>query len=103
MEVKAKICKELPVIKGNGQNGAYEIHPFIVEWDEETDRGAYTQSARLEFNIKNWNVDEIAKLIGTSERIPIGISIQVDTRNDRYYNTLYGHIRDERFKVARQY
>ena len=103
MEVKAKICKELPVKTGNGQNGAYEIHPFIVEWDEETDRGAYTQSAKLEFNIKNWDVKEIAKLIGTTERIPIGISIQVDSYDGKYYNSLYGYIRDERFKIARQY
>ncbi len=103
MEVKAKICKELPVITGNGQNGAYEIHPFIVEWDEETARGAYTQSAKLEFNIKNWDVKEIAKLIGTNERIPIGISIQVDSYDGKYYNSLSGYIRDERFRVARQY
>ena len=103
MEVKAKICKELPVKTGNGQNGAYEIHPFIVEWDEDTDRGVYTQSAKLEFNIKSWDVKEIARLIETKERVPIGITMQVDSRDGKYYNTLYGYILDERFKVARQY
>ena len=50
MLVQAKVCKELPLIEGDGRNGHYEIHPFIVEWEDEGPRGSYTQSAKIELN-----------------------------------------------------
>jgi hypothetical protein len=103
MLVQAKVCKELPLIEGDGRNGHYEIHPFIVEWEDEGPRGTYTQSAKIELNAKNYDVKAFAALIGSDERIPLGISIQVDTFNEKYYNGVYGYPQDEKFKLARQY
>jgi hypothetical protein len=34
MEIKAKICKVMPSVEGEGRNGHYKFTPFIIEWDE---------------------------------------------------------------------
>lgn len=69
MEIKAKICKVMPSVEGEGRNGHYKFTPFIIEWDEIENGRSFTQSAKVDFSEKTVKVADLAALVGTSERV----------------------------------
>lgn len=103
MVVEAKFCKALPITQGEGRNGHYEIHPYIVEWEEIDGGRAFTQSARVEFNVKNTKCDELDKLCGLPKTIKMNVSIQVREYKEKYYNEVTAYVLDQDYRIARQY
>ncbi len=103
MVIEAKICKELPITSGEGRNGHYEIHPYIIEWEEIDGGRSFTQSARVEFNVKSTKCDELNKLCGLPKTVKMNLSLQVREYQGRYFNEVSAHILDQEYRISRQY
>ncbi len=103
MEIKAKICKVLPVVEGEGRNGHYRFTPFIIEWDEIENGRSFTQSAKVDFSDKTVKVKELAALVGTTERLLMSLSINVQNGKGTQFTQISAYLRDDRYRVPRQY
>ncbi|MBQ2534208.1 MAG: DUF3127 domain-containing protein [Prevotella sp.] len=103
MVVQAKICKILPIISGEGRNGHYEIHPYIIEWEETDGARVFTQSAKIEFNVKSVKTGELDKIAGLPQTFTCNISIQVKEYNQRYFTEVSAGMIDSNYKIQRSY
>ena len=100
MEIKAKICKVMPSVEGEGRNGHYKFTPFIIEWDEIENGRSFTQSAKVDFSEKTVKV---ADLVGTSERVLMSLSINVVNGKEAQFTQVTAFLRDDKYRVPRQY
>lgn len=103
MEVFAKVKKVLPVRSGNGRNGIYEYHPYIIEWEDAEPRGTFILSAVVEFSAKTTKVKEIDALCGTDNPLQLSIGVQVEDFEGKYYNRVTAYLRDDKYRVPREY
>lgn len=93
----------MDVITGNGRNGAYEIHPYIVEWEENEGGRLFVQSAKIELNAKNVDTKKIDEICGTPQTVSGSISIQVKEYNGKYFNDVTGYVNDQNYRIQRSY
>jgi len=103
MVIDAKLCKQLPIVSGEGRNGHYEIHPYIIEWEEIDGGRSFVQSAKVEFNSKTTKCDELDKIVGLPQTVKMNISLQVKEYQSRYFTEVTCYVLDQNYKVARQY
>lgn len=103
MEIKAKICKVMPSVEGEGRNGHYKFTPFIIEWDELENGRSFTQSAKVDFSEKTVKVADLADLVGTSERVLMSLSINVVNGKEAQFTQVTAFLRDDKYRVPRQY
>ena len=82
MEVKAKVKKVLPVRSGEGRNGHYEIHPMIIEFEEQGNSGPITHALKVEFSAAKVKVEEIQKLCDTNQQIDLYLGFDVEQYKD---------------------
>lgn len=103
MVVEAKICKALPVLEGEGQSGHYEIHPYIVEWEEIEGGRPYIQSAKAEFNVKSTLCKKLDEIVGLPQTVKMNVSIEAKEWKDRYFSEVKFYVIDQDYRVQRTY
>lgn len=103
MEVKAKVKKVLPVRSGEGRNGHYEIHPMIIEFEEQGSSGPITHVLKVEFSAAKVKVEEIQKLCDTNQQIDLYLGFDVEQYKDDYYNRIIAYCRNEAYRIERSY
>lgn len=103
MLVKARIAKKLAVRSGDGKNGHWEIHPYIIEWEEVGANGVTTQSVKAEFSAKTTKCDELDKIEGLPELIDVSVTFSAELYKEQYYNRVNTYMSDARYRVAKQY
>lgn len=103
MEVFAKVKKVLPVRSGNGKNGEYEYHPYIIEWEDAEPRGTFILSAVVEFSGKTTKVKDIDALCNTDTPLQLSLGNQVEEYQGKYYNRLNAYLRDDKYRVPKEY
>jgi len=103
MEINAKICKVMPSVEGEGRNGHYKFTPFIIEWDEIENGRSFTQSAKVDFSEKSVKVAELANLVDSNERVLMSLSINVVNGKERQFTQVTAFLRDDKYRVPRQY
>jgi hypothetical protein len=99
MEVQARIIKTLPKREGDGDNGHWEIWPFIIQWTEETPIGSFDQNVVAELSPKKFDVRRLAAAAGSTTRIPFTVSLRTRQYKEKYYNDVYAAPKGDDWKV----
>lgn len=103
MIIKISLKKKLPVRSGEGNNGPYEFHPFIVEFAEESSFGVALHSAVIELSKKRWNIEKLDALVGKDTEIEANLILDVRKVEDRYFNEVNIFIREKQYMLDREY
>lgn len=103
MIVKIVFKKQLPVRSGEGNNGPYEFHPYIVEFAEESPHGVSIHAAVLELSKKRWNIEKLDALVGTTTEVEANLSLDVRKVEERYFNEVSIYIREKQYMLEREY
>lgn len=103
MIIKISLKKKLPVRSGEGNNGPYEFHPFIVEFAEESSYGVAMHAAVIELSKKRWNIEKLEALVGKDAEIEANLSLDVRKVDERYFNEVSIFIREKQYMLEREY
>lgn len=103
MIIKISLKKKLPVRSGEGINGPYEFHPYIVEFGEETSNGFAMHAAVIELSKKRWNIEKLDALVGKDTEIEANLILDVRKVEERYFNEVSIFIREKQYMLEREY
>ena len=103
MIIKISLKKKLPVRSGEGNNGPYEFHPYIVEFAEESSYGISMHAAVIELSKKRWNIEKLDAIVSTPTEIEANLSLDVRKVDERYFNEVSIFIREKQYMLEREY
>lgn len=103
MIVKALFKKALPARTGQGKNGAYDFRPFIIEFEEETEKAPIVHTMVVELSASKVNTKALEAVVGTNKAVELYIGFDVREHDSSYFNSIIVYVRDAEYRVERSY